>query len=325
MKCLFSANVSRSSCRVSTLTTPALGPRTGDFFAEHCKRGFTLIELLVVIAIIAILAAMLLPALSSAKKRATQATCLSNQRQLSLAWVMYGNDNSGKVVGFSTASTSDWRVEADLVPVPPPSPLTGNDAAKWLFQWGYKNSPLYAYAPNADVMHCPGDIRTSIQGFFCWDSYSGVGGFAGGDTTFSPLLGTITKQSQIIHPSDRFLWVEECASQQRTAYGLTFAENQHTWDMYPGSPDVTPTMPFLMAAWVDSPAAYHGANSTFSFVDGHAEPHKWVSSLVIAFANSMSPSKYSNVGGASSAGSLANNAKADLFYVASHYPTSANP
>jgi prepilin-type processing-associated H-X9-DG protein len=128
-----------------------------------------------------------------------------------------------------------------------------------------------------------------------------------------------------MHPSDRFLWVEECSSQQQTASGLTFAENVHSWDMYPGAPDVTPSNPFFTAAWVDSPAAYHGANSTFSFIDGHAEPHKWVSGSVIAFANSMSPSKYSNVGGASSAGSQANGAKSDLFYVASHYPTSANP
>jgi len=147
------------------------------------------------------------------------------------------------------------------------------------------------------VMHCPGDIRVSKQGFFCWDSYSGAGGFVGGDKTFSPLLGTITKQSQLARPSLRFLWLEECASQQRSVFGLTFVENQHTWDMYPGAPDVTPTRPFFTAAWVDSPAAFHGANSTFSFADGHAESRRWQSALVITFANSMSPSKYSNVGG----------------------------
>jgi prepilin-type N-terminal cleavage/methylation domain-containing protein len=310
---------------------PTVGSSTSGMdasfdFAAITRSGFTLIELLVVIAIIAILAALLLPALSAAKKRATGSTCLSNQKQLALAWGMYNGDNNDNVVGFSTASASDWRLEADLVPVAPPTALTGIDAVKWLFQWGYKNGPLYKYAPNPDVMHCPGDIRTSLQGFFCWDSYSGVGGFTGGNPTFGgSLMGTISKASQLMHPSDRFLWVEECASQQLTAYGLTFAENEHTWDMYPGSPNVTPANPFFTAAWIDSPAAFHGANSTFGFADGHAESHKWVSGLVINFANSMSPLKYSNVGGGSSAGSLANAAKEDLFYVASHFPTSANP
>jgi len=284
-----------------------------------------LIELLVVIAIIAILAAMLLPALAMAKKKAQQAACLSNQKQLAVGWMMYVGDNNEAVMNFSTtAGTSvdglSWRVQANYVTAAPPSGLAGEPLYKWLFQEGYKEGAMFQYAPNPDIIHCPGDFRGRLAGGkFAWDSYAGAGSFPGGYVTDDPLLAQIKKATQLLHQSERILFVEECASQ---GGGLPYIENLNAWDMRPGNPK-TPAGPFFTASWIDSTAAFHGPVSTFSFADGHAEARKWQSGLVVAFANSMNPNKYPNLNGPE--GVAANAAKNDLYYVASRFATPENP
>ena len=85
-------------CIMNTSTKPSA--------VQAAHRGFTLIELLVVIAIIAILAALLLPALSRAKMKAFAIKCMSNQKQLTLAWIMYADDNQDKVPPNASGSMS---------------------------------------------------------------------------------------------------------------------------------------------------------------------------------------------------------------------------
>jgi hypothetical protein len=246
--------------------------------------------------------------------KATGAACLSNQRQLAMGWTMYSDDNGDKMIGMSTSELYDWRVGPSyppfVMPMIPPGTV-GADLTKLLDEAGYRQGALVRYTPNPGVIHCPGDPRFRYGSSLAYTSYSGAGGLNGARGKTYLLF----KRTQVTHPSERILWVEENDPRQPGTPAGLVGENLGPWefrDPPPGPPS------FSGETWWDSPAVYHVTSSTFNFADGHAVSRKWLEGETIRYAGSMLQNKFSNPP------NYAQCAR-DIDFVARAYATTSNP
>jgi prepilin-type N-terminal cleavage/methylation domain-containing protein/prepilin-type processing-associated H-X9-DG protein len=247
------------------------GARTArDSALEHF--GFTLIELLVVIAIIAILASLLLPALSKATMKATGARCQSNEKQLQLAFIMYADDHNGTMEGDVFSYTDGARtIKVETIgggywpgPSPDISASMTKETAVQAVKKGFSVGPFWKYCSAFEAYHCPGDLRYKLRkpgSHWAYDSYSkadGMGGFFynGVFSIWNANTRALTKIDSVPDPARSMVFVEEPDSRN---YNLgTWVINADTH------------------AWVDPLAAWHNNANTISFLDGHVEPHRWL-------------------------------------------------
>jgi len=205
------------------------------------RRGFTLIELLVVIAIIAILAGMLLPALSKAKQKGDGAKCMNNMRQFVLCWRLYADDFDSRLVPVRTWTTTS---------VPNVNSITAG--------------LLYPYTKSVAIYKCPGD-KTQNARSVAMSGYMGPN--LNGSAT-PPVPNAIDYARTDCH---RFTRLDFIPTPDQ--FFVTVDERSQTINDGFFRVDVYLSYPTILVA--DFPAVYHGKSSAFSFADGHAETHAW--------------------------------------------------
>ena len=233
------------------------------------RRGgaFTLIELLVVIAIIAVLAALLLPALSRSKAQAGKIACLNNLKELLVCFHLYALDNAD----FMPPNNFVYDITTD-------QPIPGNDGPSWCTNVapydptpaGIQNGLLFQYNTSAGIYRCPADLSTvetfggvkltqpRVRSYNLSQSVNGLS-YAGQISTFVPHYRKYTEIRQP-KPVGLFVFVDVHEAEiMDTQFGIPVAVDDF----------------FAYGNWWDVPANRHNQGCNFSFADGHAEYWRW--------------------------------------------------
>ncbi|MHC4642079.1 MAG: type II secretion system protein [Planctomycetota bacterium] len=225
------------------------------------QRGFTLIELLVVISIIALLLALLMPALEMARQLTWRAVCLHNLRNLSLAWVMYADDNGGKLIngeaGDDTRSRTDDATGKVYVELPwtyRTDPTHSDPAIRSSYtqKEEIKKGALFMYTKDTKVYRCPGGKANHMRTYSITCALNGDGG----SLVDGNAMLWVKNKSLIRRPHGRIVFIDE---------GLTV------------DPAVNRSfkISYYNHEWIDSPPARHSGGTTLVYADSHGVYRRW--------------------------------------------------
>lgn len=221
------------------------------------RKAFTLIELLVVIAVIAVLMAILMPALNKAREQGKRAVCLSRLKQLTLAWLMYADESSDRLV--NGAAGNGWQAFSAY------DPQGHQNENPWVYEASAGNEEqrrasiqkgaLWPYVKQENLYRCPAGRRGEMVTYtvmFSMNAILHAGEFTASSVDKDWRGKYIKKRGEIRNPAGRMVFIDE-GWLSPDAYAVHYNREQ----------------------WWDDPPVRHGEGTNQSFADGHVDYYRW--------------------------------------------------